>query len=104
MLEPTASGQAAAAAIDGELNGGAAAHRRFALETAQLREDLRLSARGARWFYGNLDVGYRALTAPVFRGAVINAYASGTKIAGLANAIRRFAGLFAAGGKARVNL
>ena len=100
----TASGQAAAAAIDGELNGGAAAHRRFALETAQLREDLRLSARGARWFYGNLDVGYRALTAPVFRGAVINAYASGTKIAGLANAIRRFAGLFAAGGKARVNL
>jgi len=60
-----------------------------------LRQDLQLSASGARWFYGNLDLGYRALTAPVFRGAVINAYANGTKIAGLANAVRRFARIFA---------
>jgi geranylgeranyl reductase family protein len=91
-----ASGQAAAAAIDGELCGSVAAHRTFARRTAQLRKDLLLSASGARWFYGNLDLGYRALTAPVFRGAVINAYANGTKIAGLANAIRRFARAFAA--------
>jgi len=86
-----ASGQAAAAGIDGELDGGVAADRNFGRLTAQLRKDLLLSASGARWFYGNLDVGYRALTLPVFRGAVINAYANGTKIAGLANAIRRFA-------------
>jgi geranylgeranyl reductase family protein len=91
-----ASGQAAAAAIDGELRGGVAAHRIFARQTAQLRQDLRLSASGARWFYANLDLGYRALTAPVFRRAVINAYANGTKIAGLANAIRRFAGVLPA--------
>jgi geranylgeranyl reductase family protein len=91
-----ASGQAAAAAIEGELCGGDAAHRTFARQTAQLRKDLLLSASGARWFYGNLDLGYRALTAPVFRGAVINTYANGTKIAGLANAIRRFARVFAA--------
>jgi geranylgeranyl reductase family protein len=90
-----ASGQAAAAAIDGELRGGAAAQRAFAELTARLRQDLQLSASGARWFYGNLDLGYRALTAPVFRGAVINAYANGTKIAGLANAVRRFARIFA---------
>lgn len=89
-----ASGQAAAAAIAGELRHGEAAHRVFAQRTAQLRQDLRLSAAGARWFYGNLEVGYRALTAPVFRRAVINAYANGTKIAALANAIRRFARLF----------
>ncbi|MGB9031892.1 MAG: hypothetical protein WCC27_17345, partial [Acidobacteriaceae bacterium] len=62
---------------------------------AQLRRDLQLSGSGARWFYGNLDLGYRALTAPFFRGAVINAYANGTKIAALANAVRRFARVFA---------
>jgi geranylgeranyl reductase family protein len=89
-----ASGQAAAAAIDGELRGRGAADGAFARLTAQLRQDLRLSASGARWFYGNLDLGYRALTAPVFRRAVINAYANGTKIAGLANAIRRFSRAF----------
>jgi flavin-dependent dehydrogenase len=90
-----ASGQAAAAAIDGELRGSGSAQRTFAALTEQLRRDLRLSASGARWFYGNLDLGYRALTAPVFRAAVINAYANGTKIAALANAIRRFAQVFA---------
>ncbi len=90
-----ASGQAAAAAIEGELGGGSSAQRAFAELTAQLRQDLLLSASGARWFYGNPELGYRALTAPVFRGAVINAYANGTKIAALANAIRRFARVFA---------
>ncbi|MGB6132339.1 MAG: geranylgeranyl reductase family protein [Acidobacteriaceae bacterium] len=88
-----ASGQAAAAAIAAEFEGRTRADRAFAERTAALRRDLKLSASGARWFYGNLDLGYRALTAPVFRGAVINAYANGTKIAALANAIRRFAGV-----------
>jgi geranylgeranyl reductase family protein len=90
------SGQAAAAAIDGNLKGGQPAYRAFAALTAPRRQDLRLSASGARWFYGNPDSGFRALTAPVFRGAVINAYANGTRIAALANAIRRFARTFAA--------
>ncbi len=90
-----ASGQAAAAAIDGELRCGAPAQGTFAKLTTQLRQDLQLSASGARWFYGNLDLGYRALTAPVFGGAVINAYANGTKIGALANAVRRFARIFA---------
>lgn len=90
-----ASGQTAAAAIDSELRGDGSAQRAFEIMTQQLRRDLRLSVSGARWFYGNLDLGYRALTAPVFRGAVINAYANGTKIAALANAIRRFAHVFA---------
>lgn len=88
-----ASGQAAAAAIEEELTDGTPASRAFWERTAALRRDLKLSASGARWFYGNLELGYRALTAPVFRGAVINAYANGTKIAALANAIRRFAGV-----------
>jgi len=91
------SGQAAAAAIDGELRGGRKAQAAFGRLTAQLRQDLLLSSSGSRWFYGNLDVGYRALTAPVFRSAVINAYANGTKIAALANAVRRFARVFATG-------
>ncbi len=92
-----ASGQAAAAAIDGDLRGRAPAHRAFWRATERLREDLRLSASGARWFYGNLDLGYRALTAPLLRRAVIHAYADGTKIAPLANAVRSFARLFPAG-------
>lgn len=90
-----ASGQAAAAAIEGELRGGKRAQKAFGALTHQLRQDLQLSSSGSRWFYGNLDVGYRALTAPVFRTAVINAYANGTKIAALANAVRRFAQVFA---------
>lgn len=89
-----ASGQAAAAAIDGELRKGTPADVVFADLTAPLRRDLRLSAAGARWFYGNLDVGFRALTAPLLRSAAINAYANGTRIAALANAVRRFAGVF----------
>lgn len=90
-----ASGQAAAEAIDRELRGGKRAQQAFGTLTRQLRQDLQLSSSGSRWFYGNLDVGYRALTAPVLRTAVINAYANGTKIAALANAVRRFAHLFA---------
>jgi geranylgeranyl reductase family protein len=92
-----ASGQAAAAAIDAALRRGVSAQQAFVQQTAQLREDLRLSVSGARWFYANLGLGFRALTAPLLRGAVINAYADGTKIAALAHAVRRFAGIFANG-------
>lgn len=91
-----ASGQAAAAAIQRELTAGEPAQLAFPRLTAQLRQDLGFSASEARWFYGNLDLGFRALAAPIFRGAVINAYANGTRIAALANAIRRFARLFPA--------
>jgi geranylgeranyl reductase family protein len=93
-----ASGQAAAAAIEEELRDGRPAHQAFATLTMQLRQDLLLSASGARWFYSNPDLGFRALTAPVFRGAVINAYANGTKIAALADVVRRFARVFAING------
>lgn len=92
-----ASGQAAAAAIESELKKGVSARASFAEHTAPLRRDLQLSASGARWFYGNLDLGFRALTTPLLRGAVINAYSNGAKIAALANAIRRFARLIPAG-------
>jgi geranylgeranyl reductase family protein len=95
-----ASGQAAAAAIHANLEGKNPAHLAFARITARLRQDLRLSASGARWFYGNPDSGFRALTAPMFRGAVINAYANGAKIAALANAVRRFSRVFANGATA----
>jgi hypothetical protein len=96
------SGQAAAAAIHAALKGTQPADCTFAALTAPLRQDLRSSASGARWFYGNPEPGFCALTAPAFRGAVINAYANGAKIAGLANAIRRFARAFAASTPARV--
>jgi flavin-dependent dehydrogenase len=86
-----ASGQAAAKAIDGELRGGDAAHRSFAALSAPLREDLRVAASGARWFYGNPDWGFRVLTAPLLRRAMIGAFADGVKIAGLAKAVRRVA-------------
>ena len=92
-----ASGQAAAAAIHAHLEGNQPAGPAFAALTAPLRHGLRLSASGARWFYRNPDLGFQALTAPVFRGAILNAFANGTRIAALANAIRRFARVFAAG-------
>jgi flavin-dependent dehydrogenase len=96
-----ASGQAAAAAILAALHGSGSAAAAYHDATAPLRRDLRLSASGARWFYANIDMGFRAMTAPLFRGAVMNAYANGTKIAALANAIRRFAAAFAAAGHAQ---
>lgn len=86
-----ASGQAAAGAIEAELSGAGTADAAYLDLTAPLRRDLRLSASGARWFYSNLDAGFRALAAPLLRTAVINAYANGTKIAALANTVRRFA-------------
>ncbi|MGC2638294.1 MAG: geranylgeranyl reductase family protein [Acidobacteriaceae bacterium] len=91
------SGQAAAAAIDGDLRGGDAAHRSFAALSTSLREDLQMAASGARWFYGNPDVGFRILTAPLLRRVMIGAFADGTKIAGLARAVRQFAHISSAG-------
>ena len=88
------SGQAAAAAVESELRGGPSARTAFEKSTKPLRQDLRLSASGARWFYGNLDRGFRTLTAPLLRGAVMNAYADGTKIAALAHTVRRFTCMF----------
>jgi geranylgeranyl reductase family protein len=90
-----ASGQAAAAAIMDHLRAERPAHLSFADRTRPLRQDLLLSASGARWFYTNLDLGFRALTTPLLRAAVVNAYANGTKIAALANTVRRFACVFA---------
>lgn len=89
-----ASGQAAARAAETELQSGVPASRTFALATARLRDDLRLSASGAGWFHSNLDLGLRALTAPLLRRALLEAYANGTKIAGLARAVRQFAHAF----------
>ena len=91
-----ASGQGAAAAIDQSLRTSQPVQQSFAEHTAPLRQDLRLSASGARWFYSNRDLGFRALTAPILRRAIIGAYADGAKIAGLANTVRRFARVFAA--------
>lgn len=92
-----ASGQAAAQAIGEALRGGDAAHRSFVALTAPLREDLRVAASGARWFYGNLDLSFRILTVPLLRRAMIGAFADGTKIAGLARAVRQFAHISSGG-------
>lgn len=88
------SGQAAAAAIDTALSEGISAAEAFAVQTLHLRRDLRLSARGARWFYANFDFGFHVLTAPVFRRALVSAYADGKQVASLANAVRRFSRMF----------
>jgi geranylgeranyl reductase family protein len=92
-----ASGQAAAGAIEHELQGDGPAGDAFAEFTKRLRQNLLLSPCGARWFYSNPEAGFRALSAPVFRGAIISAYAHGMKMTVLANAIRRFTRAFPAG-------
>jgi geranylgeranyl reductase family protein len=86
-----ASGQAASAAIESELSGRASAAQVFADGTEKLRQDLRFSAAGARWFYGNPERGFGALTNPLLRRALIDAYADGMKIAALASTVRRVA-------------
>ncbi|MBT9330952.1 geranylgeranyl reductase family protein [Paracidobacterium acidisoli] len=82
------SGQAAAKAIEGDLRGKKAAASAFMQATARLRADLRLSSAGARWFYAHPDTGYRVLTAPMLRSLVLRAYASGSGVAALAQAVK----------------
>jgi geranylgeranyl reductase family protein len=71
-----ASGQAAAAAIVSGDSGGSLAER-YAQELHPVLRDLRVAHRSASWFYRNLDVGYRTLTLPFVRAALMNGYARG---------------------------
>jgi geranylgeranyl reductase family protein len=89
-----ASGQAAALAMVSDLRGEETAFRAFAKATERLRADLRISTRGAYWFYQNMDKGYRALTAPVLRGAILRAYADGSSAGALAATVQHFANMF----------
>lgn len=89
------SGQAAAQAIHRELLGEGPAQTFFTDATTKLREDLRISTSAARWFYGNLDIGFRALTAPILRKAVLDSFGSGTGLTSLFRAAKRFVNMFA---------
>jgi len=89
------SGQAAAEAIHRDLLGEGPAQAFFANATAKLRDDLRISTSAARWFYGNLDMGFRALTAPILRSAVLDSFGNGTGLASLARTAKRFVNMFA---------
>ena len=71
------SGQAAASAIDLELSGGAPAWHTFAKELKVIQDDLAVISRWADWFYGNFHKGYRALTSPLVRYALMKGFASG---------------------------
>jgi flavin-dependent dehydrogenase len=71
-----ASGQAAAAAIlsderEGELG------RRYRRELRPVLWDLEVAERSADWFYRHLELGYRTLTLPFVRSALMNGYARG---------------------------
>ena len=83
------SGQAAAEAIDADLKSQATAHQRFAQTTAKVRADLATTTSAARWFYGNLDQGYRILSLRLLQSTVLNAFAKGFNPARLAARVRR---------------
>ena len=84
-----ASGQAAAEAIEADLKSQATAHERFAQTTAKVRADLAVTTSGARWFYSNLDQGYRILSLRLLQSTVLNAFAKGFNPARLAARVRR---------------
>ncbi|HZD47540.1 MAG TPA: geranylgeranyl reductase family protein [Silvibacterium sp.] len=78
------SGQAAAMAIETDLASGNPAHEQFAQRTAAIRADLAITTSAARWFYANLDQGYRLLSMPLLHPAALNAFANGLNLANLA--------------------
>jgi geranylgeranyl reductase family protein len=84
-----ASGQAAASAIERDLASGIPAHEEFARATAPIRADLALSTSAARWFYQNLDIGYRLLSMPVLHRFALNAFANGSELATLASRVKK---------------
>jgi geranylgeranyl reductase family protein len=83
------SGQAAAAAILSDLAGDGPAHRHFARNTEALRKNLGIATRAARWFYSNLNEGFFYLSTPLLRSALLNAFADGIKLAGLASIVHK---------------
>jgi geranylgeranyl reductase family protein len=73
-----ASGQAAAAAIASTPPGGnAGAGAAYGRALRPILADARTCWRSASQFYGNLDAGYRALTSPPVRSALMRGYARG---------------------------
>ncbi len=84
-----ASGQAAAAAVQAELDGQGAAHFHFSKLTAQLRSDLSVATSAGRWFYANLDQGFHLLAMPGLRSVAAATFASGLKLARLATRVRK---------------
>jgi geranylgeranyl reductase family protein len=80
------SGQAAASAINLELSGGAPALRTFAKELKVIQDNLTEIGRWADWFYSDLHKGYRVLTSPLVRYALMKGFASGLTF----SFIRRF--------------
>jgi geranylgeranyl reductase family protein len=71
------SGQAAAAAILDERERGIPAAEGYAQRLQPLQQQLCFSARAAASFYANPDRGFRAMTIPLVRGAIMRAYAYG---------------------------
>jgi flavin-dependent dehydrogenase len=80
------SGQAAASAIHLELSGGAPAVHTLAKKLKVIQDDLAETGRWANWFYGDLHTGYRVLTSPLVRYALMKGFASGLPL----SFVRRF--------------
>ncbi len=83
------SGQAAAKAIGTGLSSQTPAHERFAQDTARMRADLAITTSAARWFYANLDQGFRFLSMRLLHGPVLNAFANGFNPATLAARVKK---------------
>ncbi|WP_164981591.1 geranylgeranyl reductase family protein [Silvibacterium dinghuense] len=93
------SGQAAAgavaAALSTEVSADVNAHAEFRERTRKLRADLALSTSGARWFYSDVNRGYKLLSSPLLKRASIRAFSQGMNLAGLAAGVRKLAAMMA---------
>jgi len=87
-----ASGQAAAAAIHDDLSGNVTAHLHFSRLTSGIRGDLAIATSAARWFYSNIDQGFRFLSLPMVRTLALHAFARGLNLAKLASRVKRILG------------
>jgi flavin-dependent dehydrogenase len=72
-----ASGQAAAAAIQSSFETGVDLRSTYPQQLKPILHDLRISYCDAVRFYHNLERGYRTLTSPVVRSALLKGYACG---------------------------
>ena len=83
-----ASGQAAAAAIDGALKNRDDGAALYSKELMQLRGDLVIAEQAARKFYADPARGFRLLALPLASYAVLHAYSEGSSLARLNGLLR----------------
>ena len=81
------SGQIAAEAVLDQIRNVMNADVSFQKRSAYLRDDLRVARKLAKGFYRDLGIGYRLLTSPLFKYALMKGYSSGIPLGHIPSAV-----------------